>query len=288
MKANLKKLFLAVAVALPLMFTSCERKTDDVATITIAQPGNAVTEDANGNFTISGTISSPEGTRIDDIAVRLVHGSHTHLIADNSRGDDTFQGSGNRYLFSINQAHETLAETLDKVREESPELTSVVLRFTASVRNGGPPTEVNVTINFHQEVDPTTPLSVPTAFTWERVGAGTVQAMTQFGLSMITGGNADDGFTILVTAGTKLVRLDVADWTEITTREALAEKIDATPSAVHAGTNNRISFVRTTANVNHVFGVLHNDNYYMFNVTRTEINDAGAQNITRVIGNYKH
>jgi len=276
---------LAVAVALPLMFTSCERKTDDVATITIAQPGNAVTEDANGNFTISGTISSPEGTRIDDISARLVHGGLTHLVADNSRDDNTFTGSGNRFLFSINQSHAKLAELLEKIQDENPEATSVVLRFTASVRNGGMPTELNVTINFPDE--PTTPLSEPTAFTWERVGGTAATGMSQFGLQMVTAG-AVGNFRIQVSpaavATTKLVNLAAADWTGITTKEALKERIDAAASVA----NVEFPMVNNSS-VNSYVGVRHNDDYFIFHVVSTataSAGDAGTRNT--VSGNFKN
>jgi len=285
MKTNLKKLFLVVAVAVPFMFTSCVESTDDVATIAFDGNITSITIVEGEDFVISGRVTSPEGTRIDDIAVRLVHGTHTHPIASNVRGDNTFtEVTNNNFTFRIDETHSTLAERLAHAIEAGA--TTATLEFEASVRNGGPATRKSITINLEQEVE-YTPLSAPTAFTWERVGAANVEAMTQFGLSMITGGNATDGFTILVTAGTKLVRLETTDWTEITTREALAERIDAATPAVHAGTQNRIAFDRVTANINEVFGVLHNGNYYIFNATRTEINDAGAQNISRVIGNFK-
>ena len=283
MKTNLKKLFLAVAVALPFMFTSCDQTEYGSATITFDNiTDNTLEIEKGANFAITGSVVSEVGSTVSIIAYAVYDNdgqdNRFEIANSGTRTDNTFTGSGNSFTFRFSQDHTELSKYLGE-----PKLRLVI---ETEVKNGG---KSSRTLNINVKEEPQdTPLSEPTAFTWERVGTGTVQAMTQFGLSMITGGNADDGFTILVTAGTKLVRLDVADWTEITTREALAEKIDATPSAVHAGTNNRISFVRTTANVNHVFGVLHNDNYYVFNVTRTEINDAGAQNITRVIGNYKH
>ena len=164
MKTNLKKLFLVVAVAVPFMFTSCV-ETDDRATITLTTPaqGTSVTIDANGHFLIAGEITSPEGTRIDDIMAQVVS-DHVHTVASNASGDNTFTGSGNRFLFSINQTHPALAAELAKIQAEENAPDYVILRFTASVRNGGAPRELNVTINFHQEVDPTTPLSESRAF----------------------------------------------------------------------------------------------------------------------------
>jgi hypothetical protein len=257
MKTNLKKLFLVVAVAVPFMFTSCTESTDDRATITVDQASITIAE--NGNFLITGTVTSPEGTRIDDIEARLVHGDHTHLIADNSRGNSTFtEVSSNHFTFRIDQDHEALAEALDKVREESPELTSVVLRLTATVRNGGAPTERNVTINLGGEQG--TELSAAIPFEWTRVGgANATGGLADFGLRLNNTGTAVQ----ILSSATRLVSLTPADWAEITTKEELKARIDAATVAAS------IDFTfATDTNPNRVFGVLHEETYHIFHVTR--------------------
>jgi len=278
MKTSLKKLFLVVAVAIPFMFTSCTESTEDRATITIAE-GLTINEAANGNFTITGTVTSPEGTRIETIELRVVHGDHVHLVAENRSGDNTFVGDGNRFLFSINQAHEELADRLAHAYEAGE--TYVTLRFTATVRNGGAPTEVNVRFNFYQEVDPTTPLSAPIAFEWQRVGgANATGGLDAFGLRL---NNTATAVQVLSSA-TKLVALTPADWAEITTQEELKAKIDA------AGVAASIDFTfATDTNPDRVFGVLHNDTYHIFHVTRFRSTAAGDGTRTSIFnGQRKH
>lgn len=256
MKTNLKKLFLVVAVAIPFMFTSCDNETGDVATITVTE-GNTVTMNADGEFTVSGTITSPEGTRIDDIAAHLVHGGHLDPVASNSSGDNTFRGTGNDFTFIMNQDHAGLRAALTKVRDESPELTSVVLRLTATVRNGGPATVRDVTINFGAQG---TELSAAIPFEWTRVGgANATGGLADFGLRLNNTGTAVQ----ILSSATRLVSLTPADWAEITTKEELKARIDAATVAAS------IDFTfATDTNPNRVFGVLHEETYHIFHVTR--------------------
>ena len=131
----------------------------EIATITVTQ-GNSITIADNGTFLVSGAVTSAEGTIIDNITAHLIYkiGSHYHraVIATNDRGDNTFVGSGNRFLFHIDQTHKGLTEFLEMVLENYyPETPSpVVLEIEANVRNGGILTRASVVINFPQKIEP--------------------------------------------------------------------------------------------------------------------------------------
>ena len=260
---NLKSLFLMAAViAMPMMFTSCNPTDEYTANPVITLRGDITVQGDGYRATVDVTLA--EG-RLNTVTAEVVYN----------------EGRSTRNV-EIPSANFTRTNDQDwGVRIDFPAVVGQhyveALRVRAETRGG-----LNTTATF--EIDRYTEL-VEAAFEFRRDGANPATGgIEKFGLTMDTGGTVGN-FVIRLTSGTRLVNLVAADWAGITTVEALKARIDAATAAP----DNRITFPMANAvNVNRVFGVVYNGEYFMLNVTNTTTGTGNVGTLNTVSGRYRH
>ena len=228
---NLKSLFLALAVAaMPFAFTSCNPAEFGAATITF-DAGATIDIQPGADFAITGTVRITEdGARIDDITARVLYVAEngntvTRVIANsNDRGDNTFTSVTNaHYTFRFDQTHD-LADFIGR--------ENLRLEIVANVRNGDQSSRY-LTIT---SIPPTTPLGAAQNFEWRRAG-GAATGLAEFGLAWTSNAGAASPFFAIVrkadaNGAQRFVQLATNSWTSITTREALADAVNAADDMV--------------------------------------------------------
>lgn len=106
----------------------------------------------------------------------------------------------------------------------------------------------------------TTPLGAETAFTWSKC-ATTIAGFSAVGLTSTS--NSASGPKIVKGTATKFVVLSAADWTSITTKEALQAKVDATAET----TSYETIIFGSNKTYNEVIATINSGVYTIINIT---------------------
>lgn len=128
----------------------------------------------------------------------------------------------------------------------------------------------------------TTPLADAVDLTWTRIGgADATGDLAMFGLDWT--GN-EGGKVIIKNEATKLVVLTEADWTNLTTVEALAEAVETATGV------EQFDAISTDASgtYNEVIATVKDGVYYMINITKSNVSfDATIGTTITILGAYK-
>ena len=127
-----------------------------------------------------------------------------------------------------------------------------------------------------------TPLSEAADFTWQRTGAPAATGLTEFGLSWESNG-ADGKFAIIKKDADKFVILDPAQWTTITSLEALKAAVDA---ADNVESWKGVS-AEASGSYDFTLGTIKNDTYYLIHITNGEVKSVTAGTQITITGQYK-
>lgn len=144
---------------------------------------------------------------------------------------------------------------------------------------------INVKVKGEQGEPEDTPLSATQAFEWKRSGAPAGTGLDKFGLAWTSNGLEGNFAIVKKDAATKFVQLTAADWSAITTKEALKDAVDkATGITEYKGVS-----ATKTADYNDVLAVLNGDVYYIINVKRAVVvSISGGSTTITITGDYKN
>lgn len=128
----------------------------------------------------------------------------------------------------------------------------------------------------------TTPLSQPESFTWKREGGDPGTGLDQFGLAWEN--NTSTNAIVKTDAAEKMVILNSAAWTGITTVQGLSAAVEGQNGVTeYTGVS-----VQQDDSYDDVIGVkLDADTYYLIHVTNGEVSTAGTGTTITVTGEYK-
>jgi len=150
--------------------------------------------------------------------------------------------------------------------------------FTFTDKNG---TSASKTITITTQAA-TTPLSSETAFTWFRCGGGSGSGLLTVGLEWTS--NTATSAIITPITGNKLVILTSADWTSITTKEALQTAVDNGTAATQY---DGVSVVSSNT-YDDVLGTKNGANYYLIHVTNGTVTTPPCGTQIEITGGYKN
>ena len=139
------------------------------------------------------------------------------------------------------------------------------------------------TITKKEETPAETPLSDATAFSWKRVGGSAGTGLSTFGLKWTS--NAKEVHAqITKDSADKLVILSSADWTNITTKEALAAAVDnATGVEVYANVS-----AESDDNYDDVIATKVGTEYFLIHVTKGMVNSDQSGTTIEIQGESKN
>lgn len=185
--------------------------------------------------------------------------------------------AGNDLPYSISNANDELY--IDSYTFTTVDEGSNTFDFIVTDKNGLTKTET-VVVNVIAEA---TPLSSASTFSWERQGGAAGTGLAPFGLKWTQNSG---GFAIITEdAATRLVELDAAAWTDITSVEDLE---DAVESASVLTDGYRGVSTNASATYDDVLGVRYNDVYYMIHVTQANVSSSSAGTDITISGQYKN
>ena len=295
-KVNL--LLIAVFVAASAMFVGCEADPSDEPTIKITF-GNVVQDEDDMHPTITVGSAQDFGT---PLAVHLEFDAPGGLKEVRIRQTAPTSDAGNYGDYPMtsgfdgkNLHKETITVTRPEGHNAAYTATYILDVFDNDKVTQEASKQFSVTFVAY---NPTQPLSTADPFVWTKQGtnAGTGDGLNVVGLQMIGGfgGQTPNTFVRITPAtGTdKFVLLAPADWegtAQITTREALKAKIDATAAITGSDGFAEISANGSQNNLNHVLGTKVGDNYYMIRITSSGVQAPPAVPATTVTinGSYK-
>lgn len=127
----------------------------------------------------------------------------------------------------------------------------------------------------------TTDLEAAASFEWVRIGSADATGLDALGLAWTS--NSAEGKVVVKKDATKLVLLDAASWTDITTAEALKEAVDA---ATGVESYEGIS-TNQGKDYNEVIATIKDDVYYMINITKSTVVSSDNGTTITITGSYK-
>lgn len=131
-----------------------------------------------------------------------------------------------------------------------------------------------------------TDLSAAAAFSFKRVGGQAATGdLSKFGLKWPENVLAATNVSLQKDGASKFVELAAADWSNITTQEALKEAIDkASDMKAYTGIS-----ADKGQDYDVVLGVINEDVYYMLHITKATVaTDATVGTTIEITGQYKH
>ncbi|HYG37091.1 MAG TPA: hypothetical protein VD908_00665 [Cytophagales bacterium] len=158
-----------------------------------------------------------------------------------------------------------------------PNAESVELTFKVTDKNGKEASESHtITIAASD-----TELAAAAAFEWKRVGSAAGTGLEAFGLAWTSNTTTS---AVIKKGADKLVVLAAADWTSITTKEALKAKVDAAADV----TDYRGVSAEASGSYNDVIATKKGDVYYLINITKATVTTPSAGTTIVITGNSKN
>jgi len=261
------KLIFALTMALGLTFTSCkkddEEKPDQRPSISFKGGNNYISEDATvtagETFTIGINANSNTDSDSKLISVKYTITSNNAIVHE---FDSVFKENSYSldYNFTMNNAGEAKIKFVvtDKVGEKA---------------------EISLTIISEES---TTDLGTSTDVFWERIGGNAATGLTEFGLKWEN--NLKETHAVIEKDGaSKLVQLTAAEWSSITTVEALQ-------AAIEAGTDlddYRGISTTTPGNYEEVIATEFNGEYFIINLSNATIETGTNGTTVKIFGQSK-
>lgn len=272
MKTKFKSLlFLAVLVPF-VMSCGKDDPSEGAATITFDKVSTPqVLED--GSLIVNGSVKSKEGTTIESIIATCVYTMENGQKGYAEIGNISIftKEASNHYTFAFTKNTKGIADHINNIQG---------VKIEAVVKNGDK-SDLTFDIKPYGEIVEPTELGAAVAFQWVRAAGKDATGLGVFGLEWKT--NSSTAAIVKKSSAVKFVELKAADWTTITTKEALKAAIDAgTDMADYQG-------ISVTADKTYdvALGVRYNDVDYMLHITKSTVKSDASGTTVTVDGSYK-
>jgi len=251
---KMTKLFFALSLATAAVFTSCN--PDEVEpTLQFLADGDKY---ATGDVTVFvGETVTYSWTATGDSKLASFTVRHENL--------DLTVEDGNVFVIDGKTATGTLTRTFDKVGE---------YKFLFQVTDKDDLTaSQTVTVTVVDPTPVTNPLEAEMPVEWKRIGGAAGTGLETYGLTWTSNTTTA---AIIKNGADRFVKLTTAEWTSITTKEALKTAVDA---ATNMTQSEDISATKTQT-YNLVYGTKKGDMYYMINITNGTVTTGTSTTIT--------
>lgn len=253
----MKKLttLLAIFAIAGLGLTSCDQSgTDEIVYPSFEKV--TLEERTDGTFFGRFDVTCAQTSSLKEVTASYTYGSTTISIPD----QDLDITKGKNYEWTV--------KLTVPVEAEGTRVSKITLSATVKGSNGGTKSQ---SFDTPAKDDPTpeepgeTDLSAATAFSFKRVGGQAATGdLSKFGLKWPENVLAATNVSLQKDGASKFVELAAADWSNITTQEALKEAIDkASDMKAYTGIS-----ADKGQDYDVVLGVINEDVYYMLHITK--------------------
>ena len=250
---------LALLAIAGLGFTSCDKSgTDEI----VYPSFEKVTLEERTDVTFFGRfdVTCDQTSSLKEVTASYTYGSTTISIPD----QDLDITKGKNYEWTV--------KLTVPVEAEGTRVSRITLSATVRGSNGGTKSQ---SFDTPAKDEPSTPeepgetdLSAATAFSFKRVGGQAATGdLSKFGLKWPENVLAATNVSLQKDGASKFVELAAADWSNITTQEALKEAVDKA-SDMNAYTGISADKVQ---DYDVVLGVINGDVYYMLHITKATV-----------------
>lgn len=262
--------FLAFMGMAGLVFTACDNKSDEVIYPSFEKV--TLEEKTDGTFFGRFDVTCDPMASLKDVKVSYSYGDTTLDMPEK----DIDITKGKNYEWTV--------KVTVPVEVEGVRVTKITLTATVKGTNGGSKSMSFDTPKKEDTTPTETELSKAEAFTFKRVGGkpGTGD-LSKFGLKWTENMTAAVNASIQKDGATKFVELPAADWTAITTKEALKAAVDkATDMNSYTGIS-----ADKGQDYNVALAVLNADVYYILHITKSTVNSDAAGTTIEIFGEYR-
>ena len=274
----MKKLttLLAIFAIAGLGVTACDQSgTDEIVYPSFEKV--TLEERTDGTFFGRFDVTCAQTSSLKEVTASYTYGSTTISIPD----QDLDITKGKNYEWTV--------KLTVPVEAEGTRVSKITLSATVKGSNGGTKSQ---SFDTPAKDDPTpeepgeTDLSAAAAFSFKRVGGQAATGdLSKFGLKWPENVLAATNVSLQKDGASKFVELAAADWSNITTQEALKEAIDkASDMKAYTGIS-----ADKGQDYDVVLGVINEDVYYMLHITKATVaTDATVGTTIEITGQYKH
>lgn len=261
------KLTVLMMAVVGLFVTSCGKDDDPVIdqSPNLSFKGGSEYVSANATvkvgvpFKIGVTASSNTDSKSKLVSVKYTVTSNNEII---SQKDSVFKAASFDLDYNFNFTNAGAA----------------VIRYTVTDKKGETASK-QLVITIKPE---TTDLPAAVPFAWARIGGAAGTGLDVFGLSWTSNAKVTSA-QIKKSGATKMVKLTAAEWTSITTAEALSTAI---ANGTDMDTFNDVS-VEASSTYDIVLGVENAGIFYMIHVTKADVTTGAAGTTVSITGNFK-